>query len=292
MRHRATRLGATKPKIERSGAKRITVELPGVHDARRAARQVGAMAQLYFYDWEPNVLDETCRTDPSQVDGGQQAISGLYRAVKRASECKAQVDANNTTDGPQFYAFDKVSKKPLNDGLATRRERAEVLKVNEGVVVVRDEPAPNAKEGQEPDLWWVIRDNPVLRGKDIKNPEQDFDRRTNSPIVTMDFTAHGKDVFKRVTQAIAQRGSDNASPGSEVTSSSHHFAIRLDNELISIPYVDYRENPEGIDGSNGAQISGGFTVQSAQDLADLLALPALPLRMHLVSSSVLVTVVR
>src|SRR5215212_4099387 len=64
-----------------------------------------------------------------------------------------------------------------------------------------------------------------------------------------------------------------------------HFAIRLDNELISTPYINFRENPDGIDGSQGAQISGGFTIQSAQDLARLLKTGALPVRLELISRS-------
>jgi SecD/SecF fusion protein len=298
IRQRVDSLGVAEPEILRAGRDQIEVNLPGVANAERAQRQVGTTAQMYFYDWEPNVLDEACERDPSQVDGGQTAISGLYQAVRQASKCKPQVDRNNTTSGPQFYGFDKVSKKPFNQGIPdeseqdlresltpAQRDRLEILKVNEGIIVVRDEPAPNAKEGQKPDLWWVIEDNPVLQGEDIKNPEQNFDQRTNSPIVTMDFTDRGKDVFKRVTQGIAQRGSDNAFPGSNVVTSSHHFAIRLDNDLISKPYINYQENPEGIDGSNGAQISGGFTVQTAQDLARLLKIGALPIRLELISRS-------
>jgi SecD/SecF fusion protein len=59
----------------------------------------------------------------------------------------------------------------------------------------------------------------------------------------------------------------------------------LDNELVSTPYINYRENPDGIDGETGAQISGGFTLQSAQDLAKFLKIGALPIRLELISRS-------
>ena len=39
---------------------------------------------------------------------------------------------------------------------------------------------------------------------------------------------------------------------------SQHFAIALDNELISAPYINWQENPDGIDGATGAQISGSL----------------------------------
>src|SRR5262249_25725131 len=43
--------------------------------------------------------------------------------------------------------------------------------------------------------------------------------------------------------------------------------------------------PNGIDASGGSRISGGFTISSAQRLADLLKTGALPIKLQLISSS-------
>ena len=59
----------------------------------------------------------------------------------------------------------------------------------------------------------------------------------------------------------------------------------LDNELVSTPFIDFQQNPEGIDGRNGSQIEGGFTIQSAQELANVLKTGALPVKLELISSS-------
>ena len=67
---------------------------------------------------------------------------------------------------------------------------------------------------------------------------------------------------RTITREIAQRGADNALPAATRSTTSQHFAIALDNELVSAPYINCRENPDGIDGSTGAQISGSFTIQS------------------------------
>ena len=83
----------------------------------------------------------------------------------------------------------------------------------------------------------------------------------------MEFTDKGRKAFAETTRAIAQRGADNAAINGGLQNpiaASHHFAIRLDNELISTPYINFRENPDGIDGSQGAQISGGFTIHDAR----------------------------
>ncbi len=304
MRDRVDALGVAEPELQRSGPSQIDVSLPGVEDAADAERQVGTTAQMYFYDWEPNILDEDCKTNPESVNGGQQAISGLYNAVKRASKCPPEVDRNNTSDGALFYAFDKKSHAPLNNGIPEENEQdlrddladdrkaaqAEILKVPEGILVVRDQDLrePEQQKG-EVDNWWVIKDNPVLGGADIKNPEQNFENGTGGqPIVTMEFTDKGRKAFAATTRAIAQRGADNAAINGglqDPIGASHHFAIRLDNELISTPYINFRENPDGIDGSQGAQISGGFTITTAQDLARLLKIGALPLRLELISRS-------
>ena len=123
MRDRVDALGVAEPELQRSGPNQIDVSLPGVDNAEDAERQVGTTAQMYFYDWEPNILDEDCKTNPEAVNGGQQAISGLYNAVKRASKCPAEVDENNTADGSLFYAFDKKSHAVAQQGTA-RGERA------------------------------------------------------------------------------------------------------------------------------------------------------------------------
>jgi SecD/SecF fusion protein len=299
MRDRVDAFGVAEPELARTGKDQIEVNLPGVKDAERAARQVGSTAQLFFYDWEKNVLDESCKPNDTEINGGQQAVTGLYNAVKRAAKCEIAVPKNSqAAAAPRFYVFDKVSKKPFNNGLpddsradalasldAADKKRAEVIEVHPGVLVLRDEKA--SAKSPAPDRWWIIRDDPGLSGTDIKNPEQNFDQRGgNEPIVTFDFSDKGRKAFQTITARVAQRGADNANPlNPDPQSNSQHFAIALDNELVSIPFINYRENPDGIDGSTGAQISGGFTITSAQDLAKVLKTGALPLRLELISRS-------
>ena len=154
------------------------------------------------------------------------------------------------------------------------------------MLVLRAESTTN-NNGDEvkPDRWWVIQDRPGLSGTDIKNPEQSADTNLgNEPIVTFNFTDKGRKAFQAITRRVAQRGADNALGGDPI-STSQHFAIALDNELVSAPYINWRENPDGIDGATGAQISGNFTIKSAQDLAKILKIGALPLKLTEVSRS-------
>src|SRR6476620_3357865 len=65
---RINKLGVSEPEVARLGTDNITVSLPGVTDARRAADQVGTTAQLFYYDWEPNLLG------PEKVIGGKPGV--------------------------------------------------------------------------------------------------------------------------------------------------------------------------------------------------------------------------
>ena len=64
MQQRVNEFGVTEAEVFQSGEDQIEVNVPGVE--RRGARladQVGSTAQLFFYDWEANILDEDCKTD-------------------------------------------------------------------------------------------------------------------------------------------------------------------------------------------------------------------------------------
>src|ERR687889_2533021 len=97
MRERVDAFGVAEPELSLIGSRQIEVNLPGEEDADRAAAQVGSTAQLFFYDWEANILDENCQVHEDQVagTGDQQPVTGLFNAVQRASKCDAQDDGNN-----------------------------------------------------------------------------------------------------------------------------------------------------------------------------------------------------
>src|SRR4051794_39073920 len=77
---RINKLGVSEPEVARLGNDKITVSLPGITDANRAAEQVGTTAQLYFFDWEPNLLG------PERAIGGrpgQQPPAGPLKASEK-----------------------------------------------------------------------------------------------------------------------------------------------------------------------------------------------------------------
>ena len=120
-------------------------------------------------------------------------------------------------------------------------------------------------------------------------PEAGIRDEPARPNVSFSFTDDGREAFQEVTRQIAQRGQAQAiGPVSaeQAGQLSGHFAVVLDNEVKTRPIINFAENPDGIDGRTGAQISGGFTsVQEAQDLATVLQIGALPINLKLISQT-------
>jgi len=304
MRERVDQLGVAEPEIQRTGEDQIQVSLPGTNDLQRAINAVGTTAQMHFYDWEANVIGPSGKPEPGNEAvtcgpraGQPQCGISLYDAVIRASKRPAS-NPDKATTPPLFYLLDTKNEKVVagpeesRDALFAERATNEprpdekVYEIQPGTVIVRAESPDNAKI--KPDRWYVLNDAPALNGTDIKNPEQNYDNGpggSGAPIVTFGFTDKGRQIWRDTTREIAQRGQASQIPGQDPLASAQHFAIVLDNELISVPYIDYRSNPDGIDATNGSQIEGGFTIQSAQNLANLLKTGALPIKLDLISQS-------
>jgi SecD/SecF fusion protein len=155
--------------------------------------------------------------------------------------------------------------------------------VPQGTVVLQAVPASftHAPKFADPATqFYVLKDNVALFGSDITNPQQGTDTG-GSPDVQFGFSSKGQRAFQGVTAAIAKRGSIDSPPGSQL---NQHFAVALDNQLVTVPQIDFKTYPFGIPASQGADITGGFTIQSAQDLATELRLGALPINLKLISS--------
>ena len=68
------------------------------------------------------------------------------------------------------------------------------MRVNPGTVVVQAHPVENENGkviNKSPNSYYVLNDNPVLKGSDITNPQQGFDEGaggSGQPNVTFGFT--------------------------------------------------------------------------------------------------------
>lgn len=309
VRERIDTLGVSEPEIQRIGEDQLSVSLPAVQNAEDAINQVGQTSQLAFYDFEPNVIPP----DPQLQNPEERPYNRLYDAVKRAQkespECFEKAGKPLcTSQGPTYYLFDEQTLEPLSGPAEVKDdlflkfpddqqpEGSVIESIPQGTVILRQE-APTDDPTTEIDEssggfrgYYLLRDRPELTGEDIRNPEPNRDQFTNLPNVTFEFTDDGRKAFQEVTQRIAERGAENAGLATglspeQASGASEHFAVVLDGEIVSRPIINFVENPVGIDGRTGAQISGNFQVQEANDLAEFLRIGALPIELSLISQS-------
>ena len=110
------------------------------------------------------------------------------------------------------------------------------------------------QSASSPNQPYVVKKQVLVSGGDLSDAQTGFDQRSNEPIVSFRFNSAGSRKF-------AQATTENV---------GQPFAIVLDNKVISAPVIR-----EPITAGSG-QISGNFTVQSANELAILLRAGALP----------------
>ncbi len=128
---------------------------------------------------------------------------------------------------------------------------ASAAQAQQGQVPPEDDLLYSASQPKTP---YLVEKRVLVSGADLTDAQPGFDQRTSEPIVSFRFNTSGARKFAQVTQENVGKP----------------FAIVLDNEVISAPVIR-----EPILGGSG-QISGSFTVQSANDLAILLRAGALP----------------
>lgn len=123
--------------------------------------------------------------------------------------------------------------------------------------VFRDAVLMQTEDAREPYL--LIASEVLVSGEDLVGASPGFDSRDNQPVVNFRFNNRGSLKFGRVTtESIGKR-----------------FAIVLDGVVVSAPTIQ-----SAITGGSG-QISGNFTVESANNLAILLRSGALPAPMQI-----------
>jgi SecD/SecF fusion protein len=268
--------------------------------------------QLLGQDQAALQISQGGSAPPGDPGGGSMS---LYDAVRLAAQQPEQTSNDNTRLKSEYYIFgapgsaacaaaatvqhkapvpgahcllagpdDNLQSLDLSlpAGVAANAPQTEQLTVKQGTIVVQAvDPKGKTIPPSDPSAqFFVLRDHAALQGTDISDPKQSTDQSGN-PDVSFGFNGKGGSKFQTVTRTIAQRGF-KVSIGGQL---NQHFAIALDRKLVTVPQIDYKTYPEGITGDSGADITGGFTIQSAQDLATLLRLGALPIDLKLISQS-------
>ncbi|MGW0878648.1 protein translocase subunit SecD [Streptomyces sp. NPDC002671] len=299
MNRRVNGLGVSEAEVQTQGNDHIIVNIPKGTNSKQAQEQVGTTAKLYFRPVLANgPSGPAAKTpSPSASPGGSASpspsASGSSKP-KASSSSTASPSATATSQGravtdalkadataspsasssasPSASSSGKPSASP--SASATGTPSTSQLQAQYAALDC-SKPAERAKAGtsakpSEPTVacgeinkvWYKYVLGPAaVDGTEVKKARAVFDTQGAAGWqVQMDFSSKGSTKFANITGELAK----NQTPQNE-------FGIVLDGQVVSSPYVS-----TAITGGQ-AVISGRFTQQEAQNLANMLSYGALPL---------------
>ncbi len=183
-------------------------------------------------------IDETGVREPTIQSQGDDRILVQLPGVDDPERIKRLL---GKTAKMTFHLVD--TENSLNEAIAGRVPPGSLLMASADELDASGQP-----------VKYLIGKRVMVSGEMLVDSQPSFDSRTNQPVVTFRFDTRGAKKFGDVTSKNVNRP----------------FAIVLDGKVISAPVIR-----EPILGGTG-QISGGYSVQGAQDLALLLRAGALP----------------
>ncbi|MEQ9424232.1 MAG: protein translocase subunit SecDF [Cyclobacteriaceae bacterium] len=317
LRTRVDRFGTSQPNIQRlQGTGRIQIELPGVDNPERVRKLLQGVAKLEF--WEVHEWNEIAGTVQAidqlivEEQSTQNAIELTETDSTESADVPASDDLNDllTTDetdtatteeddlaalleGDSTSNLDSLTATPQGSPLFAlmqqqygafvydTRDTAQVNRLLERSDVqalipsnikflwaVKPYDHENVQGDDEPLQLYPIKSNrndkAPLTGEVITDARQELDE-TARPAIGMQMNAQGAKDWRRLTASNVQRS----------------IAIVLDDYVYSAPNV-MGEIPNG-----RSQISGNFTLEEAQDLANVLKAGTLPAKTTIVEDVVI-----
>jgi preprotein translocase subunit SecD len=196
------------------------------------------------------------------------AVGASIETVRRRIDTMGTSEASVIRQGAdrilvQFPGLQDTAQLKALIGETARLSFHEVHPSISGDEARSSRPPPGYKvypSAEQDGVYYLLRETPVVRGDQLVDSQPGFDQRTNEPIISFRFDQSGARTFGRFTQ-------DNV---------GRPFAIVLDDKVLSAPVIR-----EPILGGSG-QISGSFTVESANNLAIQLRSGALPAKLTIV----------
>ena len=315
LRTRIDKFGVNEPKIQRlKGTGRIQIELPGVDNPGRVRKLLQGQAKLEFWEvWKPeefspfftqmgdylisqekagnlkdltatpakdDALAEAAATDSADAlakADQDSAVDPLTGEVKKADTATTEVAKTDSLSNQQNSVIAKLFTQ-LPGGIGSNvRDTAKVNAIFRKPEVRAIFPANMqflwgvkpivGQDGQEfLELYAVKKGRdakPPVSGEFISDARQDFDQQ-GRPEVNMQMNAAGGKRWQRLT-------GDNI---------GRQVAIVLDDYVYSAPVVQSE-----IAGANSS-ISGNFTIEEAQDLANILKAGKMPAPIRIVEEAI------
>ena len=295
LRNRIDRFGVTSPNIQRIGESgRVLIELPGAKDVDRVKKLLTGTAKLQFWEVYDNsetanffiqanttlaqILKTEEDTTEQEVDSAtakEDEISALLGEEKDSIDTKAvnplftvMYPSIPQTQNQKSSVVGSASIKDtatVNNYLA-RKEVRDLLPAEMRYVKFLWDAKPVTNT--EVISLYAIKSNrqdvAPIEGDVVSDASQVFDQLGANPEVSMSMNSKGTKQWSKMTEE----------------NTGKFVAVVLDNLVYSAPIVNGKI-PNG-----RTSISGGFTIEEAQDLANALKSGKLPASARIIESSV------
>ena len=288
LRSRIDHFGVTQPNIQRvPNSNRIMVELPGIKEPERVRKLLQGSASLEFwvvYDAQ-EVLPILAEADQMIKAGQEPAQEVAAEATEESSDLAAEAAATEPEEetvtgfsrenNPLFALLDPTYSGGCIVGAA---READMPAINEYLA------RPEVKNLMPADLvlaWAVkgedyfggryalyalrsIDGKPAMDGASVATAQENYSQNGANAEVNLTMTANGTSQWAQLT------GQNIGKP----------IAIVLDGLVYSAPNVNQK-----IEGGNSV-ITGNFTIQEAQDLANVLKSGKVPAPARIIQDQV------
>ncbi len=296
LRNRIDKFGVTQPNIQRlDNPSRILIELPGATDIERVKFQLESTAQLEFYKTHfagdvveylfnanntlKDIVKPTEKAD-QRTDSTSKSDQAIEQLLANEKDTAAPTEVNNPLFNllqlnPSIQQYPQVSVL----GYASVEDTAAVDRYLTMPEIIRMRPLklrftkfrwgiPEDEKSKIVPLYALESNRagePAMQGDIVADSRQQY-TQAGLPSVGIDFEGQGPSQWAKLTREVAQDG--NA------------IAIVLDDIVYSAATAKQEI-------SGGAtEISGNFTVNKAQDLANVLKAGKLPASAKIISYDV------
>jgi len=311
LKDRIDKFGVTQPNVSLDKARDlIVVELPGVDNKERARNLLQASAKLEFWDVyrvsDPGVIDlfKTIDQKLAKTDKGDTSTAQL---TKKDSTWTPTYDSlGNVVDSTLNVVdvpLDQAGAGPLTSILTLNMPSQQGMIAQMCVIGVADRNKKNIinEYFEREDIKKLIPADMLLRWSayPVKDPKT-FKRTSKYELYALkkkrgsdqaplegdrviSATSHPDPVTGQVAVSL-KMDNQGAKIWGEMTTRAaqdnhREIAIVLDDEVVSSPRVN---DPIT---SGDSQISGSFTVEEGQDLANILQIGKLPAKTKIISES-------
>jgi protein-export membrane protein SecD len=248
LKRRANQFGVSEPEIGKTLGDRPLVQLPGADDPASARKMVTQAGKLEFRLVDSNAM-QNLRYRPNREGLIDYDTYPNARVLyERLNELNPDANLDYLVEADRVRIISETGN-PEDDSYAYMQGHL-------------DKRGQRVVEG-----WMFLKNNVEMQGKHIVNPRVQMSggqQGFNEPFISFELDGEGTDIFAKVTGE----------------NQGERLAIVLDGYIQSAPRISDRIVGRG-------QISGNFTLASAQDLVSILKSGTIQSKLKIVSENVI-----